>query len=88
MKRRDFIKTVGVSSLSLVVTKTSFNNTLLLRPENVYDHEPPIWGSPYYGDTQSVLDFRCSTFEQIQKELAHFKMSESARDLYLFDVCC
>jgi hypothetical protein len=22
----------------------------------LYDKEPPIWGSPYYGDTQSTLD--------------------------------
>jgi hypothetical protein len=86
MERRHFIKAVGFSSLSLAVLKPSFGNNQLLLSEYAYDHEPCIWGSPYRGDTQSVLDFRHSTFEQIQKELAHFKMSEMPRDLFLFDI--
>jgi len=88
MERRNFIKAVGFSSLSLAIVKPSFGKIQSFPSEQVYDHEPFIWGSPYYGDTQSVLDFRQATFEQIQKELAHFKMSELPRDLYLFDISC
>ena len=86
MERRHFIKVVGLSTLLLAFVKPSFGDNYLFLSEHVYDQEPCIWGSPYYGDTQSVLDFRRSTFEQIQKELAHFKMSEMPRDLFLFDV--
>ena len=52
----------------------------------LYDKEPPIWGSPYYGDTQSTLDLGRATYEQIQKELAHFHLSEKPRDIYLFQL--
>lgn len=88
MERRNFIKSVGLSSLTMAVIRPSFGDVHSLFAEHVYDDEPSIWGSPYYGDTHSILNFRRSTFEQIQKEIAHFKMSELPRDLYLFDISC
>ena len=86
MKRRNFMKIMGFTTLALGVGQSSFTNPLSSRPKKLYDAEPPIWGSPYYGDTQSTLDCRTATYEEIKRELAHFHMSEKPRDMYLFEL--
>ena len=86
MKRRNFMKIMGITTLSLGAAQPSLSNIESFKSRKLYDKEPPIWGSPYYGDTHSTLNFRRATYEQIQRELAHFHMSEKPRDLYLFEV--
>lgn len=86
MKRRNFMKIMGFSALSLGIAQPSYNNIISIKANTSYDKEHPIWGSPYYGDTQSTLNYKRASFEQIQRELAHFHMSEKPRDLYLFEV--
>ena len=86
MKRRNFMKIMGFTTFALGIGVPSLSQAHSLKSRMLYDKEPPIWGSPYYRDTQSTLDLRNVTYEQIQRELAHFHMSEKPRDLYLFEV--
>ena len=88
MKRRNFMKIMGFTTLAMGTIQPSFSNTLSFKSIELYDYdnEPPIWGSPYYGDTQSILDYRGATYEQIKRELAHFHMSEKPRDINLFEL--
>ena len=80
------MKIMGFTTFALGIGTPSFGKVHSLKSRMLYDKEPPIWGSPYYRDTQSTLDLRRATYEQIQRELAHFHMSEKPRDLYLFEV--
>jgi len=86
MKRRNFMKIMGVTTLAWGIGGPVFSESSPAPPEKIYDSEPPIWGSPYYGDTHSTLDFCRATYKQQQREFAHFHMSEKPRDLYLFEV--
>ncbi|NIM90766.1 MAG: hypothetical protein GTO17_07445 [Candidatus Aminicenantes bacterium] len=86
MKRRNFMKVMGLTTFAFGIGAPSLAKAPTLKSRMLYDKEPPIWGSPYYGDTQSTLDLREATYEQIQRELAHFHMSEKPRDIYLFEV--
>jgi hypothetical protein len=86
MKRRNFMKIMGCATVALGSRAPSFSKALSSKSGMLYDKEPPIWGSPYYRDTQSTLDLGRATYEQIQRELAHFHMSEKPRDMYLFEV--
>jgi len=80
------MKIMGFTTFALGIGAPSFDQAHSLKSKMLYDKEPPIWGSPYYRDTQSTLDLRRATYEQIQRELAHFHMSEKPRDLHLFEV--
>ena len=86
MKRRNFIKIFGSSTLALGIVRPSLSSPSPSKPKKPYDNELPLWGSPYYGDTQSTLNFKKATYEQMQKEFAQFHMSEKPRDLYLFNL--
>jgi len=86
MKRRNFMKIMGFTTIALRIGPPSFGKALSSKSGMLYDKEPPIWGSPYYRDTQSTLDPSRATYEQIQRELAHFHMSEKPRDMYLFQL--
>jgi hypothetical protein len=86
MKRRNFMKIVGFTTFAFGIGAPSLVKARTLRSKMLYDKEPPIWGSPYYGDTQSFLDCHWPNYEHIQRELAHFHMSEKPRDMYLFEV--
>lgn len=86
MKRRNFMKIMGFTTLAFGIVPPSFGKSPPSKSRKLYDNEPPIWGSPYYRDSQSTLDYRGETYERIQRELAHFHLSEKPRDMYLFEV--
>ena len=86
MKRRNFMKIIGFTAFTLGIGLPSSAQAISPNSRMPYDKEPAIWGSPYYRDTQSTLDLRRATYEQIQRELAHFHLSEKPRDMYLFEV--
>jgi hypothetical protein len=80
------MKIMGFTTFAFGIRPLSFGKTRSPKSRTLYDKEPPIWGSPYYRDTQSTLDLRGATYEQIQRELAHFHLSEKPRDMYLFQL--
>jgi len=86
MNRRKFIKIMGFTTFAFGIAPPTLVKAHTLKPRMLYDKELPIWGSPYYRDTQSILDCHWPNYEHIQRELAHFHMSEKPRDKYLFQL--
>lgn len=86
MKRRNFLQLMGASAAIFSFSSPLFSDFTNKQTIRVYDHEPPIWGSPYHADTQSIMEIRGASYEEIQKDMAHFHMSERPRDVYLFDL--
>jgi hypothetical protein len=80
------MKIMGFTTFAWGIGAPTFVKAHSLKSRMLYDNELPIWGSPYYRDTQSTLDLREATYEQIQRELAHFHMSEKPRDMHLFQL--